>query len=146
MLQGSCLCRAVAFEVSGAPNSFELCHCNRCRKATGSAFIPALRVRREQVKFLQGEDMISTYDAPILYAEPAYRSCFCKRCGSPVPDPSYRTAEVEVPAGVLDTECPFRPERHIFVEYRVPWFNITDGLPQFDKAALAALRRARHDV
>jgi hypothetical protein len=34
---GSCLCGAVSFEVSGAFDSFFLCHCSRCRKDTGSA-------------------------------------------------------------------------------------------------------------
>src|SRR4051812_13931017 len=32
IVQGSCLCGEVKFEVSEVVGPFELCHCNRCRK------------------------------------------------------------------------------------------------------------------
>ncbi|MCZ6459403.1 MAG: aldehyde-activating protein, partial [Gammaproteobacteria bacterium] len=38
MYKGQCLCGAVAFEVEEIIGPFELCHCTRCRKSTGSAF------------------------------------------------------------------------------------------------------------
>jgi hypothetical protein len=37
MMRGSCLCGGVRFEVDRAVGPFELCHCSRCRKASGSA-------------------------------------------------------------------------------------------------------------
>ena len=46
MIRGSCLCGGVKFEVRGSKGPFELCHCNRCRKATGSAFAAALRAAK----------------------------------------------------------------------------------------------------
>jgi hypothetical protein len=35
---GSCLCGAIAFEIAGSFESFYLCHCEHCRKDSGSAF------------------------------------------------------------------------------------------------------------
>jgi hypothetical protein len=46
-----------------------------------------------------------------------------------------------VHAGVLDDDPVLRPERHIPVEAKSPWFAITDDLPQLDRAALDTLRR-----
>ena len=141
MIRGSCLCGAVRFEIAAADGPFELCHCSRCRKATGSAFLPYVRVQREHFTFVQGSELVTTYDAPIREAPPAYRVCFCSRCGSPVPDPNATSASLEVPAGSLDDDPGLRPQRHIYVEAKSGWFAIHDGLPQLDKAAIKRLRQ-----
>jgi len=47
-----------------------------------------------------------------------------------------------VQAGVLDDDPGRRPERHILVEAKSSWFAISDGLPQFDRAAINALRNS----
>jgi hypothetical protein len=143
MIRGSCLCGGVKFEITRATGPFELCHCSRCRKANGSAFVAALGVRREDFRLLQGRELIKTYDAPIREAPPAYRTCFCSRCGSPVPDPFTESPWFEVPAGLLDDDPQLRPDKHIFVEVKSPWFAIADDLPQLDKAALLRLRQTQ---
>ena len=38
---------------------------------------------------------------------------------------------VESPAGSLDEDPGMRPQAHIFVGSKAPWFEITDQLPQF---------------
>jgi hypothetical protein len=143
MIQGSCLCGDVQFEVARAAGPFELCHCSRCRKASGSAFVAGLGVRREDFRFIAGRERIRTYEAPVREVPPGYRRCFCARCGSPVPDPHTDATWFEIPAGVLDDDPQLRPERHVFVDVKSPWFAITDGLPQLDKAALVALRQVQ---
>jgi hypothetical protein len=142
MIRGSCLCGAVKFEISAIAGPFELCHCSRCRKVTGSAFLPYVNVRREHLRFVQGIDRITTYDAPIREAPPAYRACFCSRCGSPVPDPHATSDLLDVPAGSLDDDPGLRPQRHIYVDTKAAWFVIPDDLPQFDKAAIRRLRQS----
>lgn len=64
MIRGSCLCGGVRFEIARAVGPFELCHCNRCRKASGSAFVPWLGALREDFSLLQGEELIRRYEAP----------------------------------------------------------------------------------
>src|ERR1700692_2119455 len=64
MIKGSCLCGGVKFEIRGSKGPFELCHCNRCRKATGSAFAAGLRVRGEDLRIVQGQELIKTFEAP----------------------------------------------------------------------------------
>ena len=141
MIRGSCLCGGVRFEITHAVGPFELCHCSRCRKASGSAFVAGLGVRREDFRLVQGRELITTFEAPVREAPPPYRSSFCSRCGSPVPDESGDSPWFEIPAGLLDDDPRLRPDKHIFVDFKSPWFGITDNLPQLDKAALLGLRR-----
>ena len=143
MIRGSCLCGGVRFEITRAVGPFELCHCSRCRKASGSAFVAGLGVLRDDFRLLQGRELITTYEAPVRETPPAYRTCFCSRCGSPVPNPLLDLPWFEVPAGVLDDDPQLRPDKHIFIEAKSPWFTITDDLPQLDKAALLTLRRTQ---
>lgn len=142
MIRGGCLCGGVRFELVRAVGPFELCHCSRCRKASGSAFVPWLAVLREDFRLLQGEELIQRYEAPLRNKPPPYRASFCGRCGSPVPDQKWDGPWIEVCAGVLDDDPGRRPERHILVEAKSTWFTITDALPQFDRAAIDALRNS----
>jgi hypothetical protein len=141
MIRGSCLCGGVQFELDGAVGPFELCHCSRCRKASGSAFVAGLGVRVQDFRLLSGRELIRTYEAPIREHPPAYGVAFCSHCGSPVPSPPPDATWFAVPAGVLDDDPVLRPERHIFVERKSPWFALSDSLPRLTKAELVALRR-----
>lgn len=141
MIQGSCLCGGVKFQIARAAGPFELCHCTRCRKASGSAFAAGLGVLREDFQLTQGRELIRIYEAPIREAPPAYRTSFCSRCGSPVPDPTATSRWFEIPAGLLDDDPRLSPDKHICVEVKSPWFVITDDLPQLDKTAMRAYRQ-----
>jgi hypothetical protein len=144
MIHGSCLCGVVRFEFTKPAGPFELCHCMRCRKVTGSAFFSGLYVRVEDFRLVAGEELITTYEAPILRTPPAYRASFCSRCGSPVPNPGperpWRSGVLEIPAGLLDDDPGMKPDKHIFIELKSPWFEITDDLPQYDLPGLIAMR------
>ncbi len=144
MIHGSCLCGAIRFEFTKPAGPFELCHCTRCRKVTGSAFFSGLYVRLEDFRLVAGTDLITNYEAPILREPPAYRASFCSGCGSPVPNPSPAQKQsgglLEIPAGLLDDDPGMKPDKHIFIEVKSPWFEITDHLPQLDLPGLIALR------
>ncbi|MEM8766102.1 MAG: GFA family protein [Pseudomonadota bacterium] len=141
MITGGCLCGAVRFEVDAFVGPFELCHCSRCRKVSGSAFVAAIGVRRSEFRWLSGEELINRYEAPLLEEPPAYRVSFCRVCGSPVPDPLDDGEWFEIAAGLLDDDPELRPDRHIYVEHKAPWHEITDELPQLDKLSLRRLRQ-----
>ena len=141
MLRGSCLCGGVRFEIERAVGPFELCHCTRCRKVSGSAYLTWLGVRREDFRLLQGADLIKTYERPVSESPPPYDTSFCSRCGSQVPNPS-KTGEpwFEIPAGALDDDPLIRPDKHIYIEFMAPWDHITDDLPQMTKKDIQASR------
>jgi len=140
VVQGSCLCGTVQFQFSVTSGAFEICHCNRCRKKSGSNALPMITVKSSDLKFISGKDSIQTYQAPILYSKPAYESHFCKKCGCQTPSPSPHDDIVEVPAGSLDSDPCIKPDKHIFVEFAPEWDTIHDQLPRFRIEDLHRLR------
>ena len=140
VIRGSCLCGGVRFEVARVLGPFELCHCTRCRKVSGSAFAAGLRVASGGFRILSGRELIRHYEAPLLEVPPAYATSFCSRCGSPVPYPPPEAESFEVPAGLLDSDPGFRPDRHIFIEHEAPWHSGLGELPRLTKAQLRKLR------
>jgi len=143
MIHGSCLCGGVRFEVERAAGPFELCHCRRCRKTSGSSHAAMIGVETKDFRLVQGAELIRTYVAPILECPPPFRASFCSRCGSPVPLPEPGRPRFEIPAGLLDDDPGLRPDKHICVDLRAPWCEIIDALPQLTKAQLRAARGAR---
>ena len=140
MITGHCLCEGVAFEVDAVVGPFELCHCSRCRRVSGSAFVAGLGVRVADYRLVSGAELIQSYEAPILERPPAYRTAFCSRCGSPVPNPPEGAEWFEIPAGLLNDDPGHTPDRHIYVDYKSAWDEIADTLPQCTKAEVAAMR------
>ncbi|HKN14633.1 MAG TPA: hypothetical protein VJX68_15705 [Candidatus Binatus sp.] len=47
---------------------------------------------------------------------------------------------LEIPAGLLDDDPAMKPDKHILIEVKSPWFEITDDLPQLDLPGLITLR------
>lgn len=139
MIRGSCLCGGVRFEISRTAGPFELCHCSRCRKVTGSAYRAGLLVQGEDFRLIDGKELIKTFEAPLAETPPAYRQCFCGRCGSPAPIGAHGGSWF-VPAGLLDDDPKIRPDKHIYVELKAPWDTITDQLPQMTKQQIQAHR------
>lgn len=145
-IAGSCLCGGVRFELDGPFGTFELCHCRRCRKATGAAGLPALAVPRERFRLAEGASLVASYRAPLLHGPPACTRAFCRRCGAPVPLASDDFEDVEAPAGLLDDEPAVTIDKHIFVEWTPAWDPSRDDLPRYTRPELIELRRASgHD-
>ena len=141
MIRGSCLCGGVRFEIERATGPFELCHCTRCRKVSGSAYLTWLTVRSEDFHLLQGADLIKTYECSVTESPPGYDTSFCSRCGSQVPNPAKaEERRFEIPAGALDDDPVVRPDKHIYTEFKAPWEYISDNLPQMTKDEIRASR------
>ena len=139
-MQGGCLCGAVRFELDRAVGPLELCHCTRCRKATGSAYAAGLGVNVADFRLLRGREQIATFALPVRDQPPAYRVFFCRICGGPAPAPDPKGPWTEIPAGLIDGDPDLQVDRHIFVEHRPSWTPRGDGLPELDETALRALR------
>lgn len=127
---GSCLCRAVRYEIDGRISPISLCHCSKCRKASGSAFHAGSLCRKTRFRWVAGEDLIAAYRT-----DSGYQTRFCRSCGSPVPFFQTDGEYVVLPSGALDQDPGSRPARHIFVGSKAPWFEITDTLPRFEEHA-----------
>ena len=101
------------------------CHCTNCRKAHGAAFRSRARVRVEDFRWVQGEELVKYFES-----SPGFHRGFCSVCGSPIVNRPDRTPELGIALGGLDDDPGVRPHRHFFVRSKAPWFEITDDLPQ----------------
>jgi hypothetical protein len=128
-MNGLCLCGAVRFHVTGRPAAFDLCHCSHCRQASGSAFLAELEFKASEFEWVSGQSLVKTYEAPVRKTPPGYQRTFCTICDAPAP--TVDRGIVRVPAGSLEDDPGMPPQRHIFVDFKAPWFEITDALAQF---------------
>ena len=127
MVQGSCFCGAVRYEVLGPFRDMTSCHCSMCRKHHGSAFATYVSAPLGGFRWLAESER-----SLLRYASSARRQrTSCGRCGSPVPEVLPEETLVQLPAGPLEGELGVRPEAHIFVGSKAPWYTIGDGAPQF---------------
>ncbi len=115
-MRGRCLCASVEFEIRDPPRKLYQCHCSLCRKQSGAASHAAFIVRSEYLVWHAGQDLVSSYVKPS-----GFRSDFCSRCGSPVPNPLRSTSYVWVPAGLLEDSAPLEVATHLFVGSKAPW-------------------------
>lgn len=126
---GSCLCGEVRFEIDGELERFYLCHCQYCRKDTGSAHAANLFSASATLRWTSGEGNVRQFN---LRSTRHSRS-FCATCGSALPIMQMNGKLLVVPAGSLDSEIPVKPDAHIFISSRAAWDDALDKVPTFDE-------------
>ena len=128
LLAGSCLCGAVAFEVTAPPRAMGHCHCSMCRRQHGTAFGTYVEVPRASFRYTRGAEQVATYRS-----SPGVARRFCGQCGTKlVFDMDAYPRSLSVAAGAFDSPLPLVPQYHIFVASKAPWHDIHDALPRFD--------------
>jgi len=128
-VRGSCLCGRVRFEVSGPLPKIYQCHCSLCRKQGGSVSNTGLVAAADRFRWLAGEDGIGKWQRST-----GFRSHFCQRCGSTVPNPLRDTGYVWVPAGALDDDVPLEVAAQLFLGSKFSWDQPRPDGRQYDAA------------
>jgi hypothetical protein len=119
---GGCNCRQVTFVVLGDPVRTGFCHCQICRKETGSignhfAVWPDsnVTVRGRTNSWIASTD----------------NRHFCPTCGSSVFSIVDGAEEVEIKAGALDDlPTELKPSYELWVERKEPWLAGLEGVEQ----------------
>jgi hypothetical protein len=126
MLTGRCLCGDVRFEIDRNTGPLAYCHCESCRRASGSAFGANADVRVANLRWLAGRETLREYES-----SPGKLRAFCPRCGSPVFSRRVDQPEiVRIRFGLLDADPGRRPFGHFFVSEKAAWYEIADAVPQ----------------
>jgi hypothetical protein len=126
MLRAGCLCGGVRYEIHGALRGALNCHCSMCRKAQGAAFRSRAAVSAADLVWVAGEALVTFYES-----SPGNHRGFCRVCGSPILSRfDANPSAYGIPLGILDDDPHVRPEFHVHVASKAPWFTITDDLPQ----------------
>ena len=127
MYRGSCLCGTVQYEITGEIGPVSLCHCSRCRKANGTAFLAAAAVDPAGFKIVSGSESLGDF-----VSSPGVHRIFCRQCGSPVISRRPGPPEViRVRIGTLDSYLKIKPQAHIFYADRAEWFEFEDDVAKY---------------
>lgn len=115
-MRGKCLCGSVEFEVVGNSPRIYQCHCSLCRKQSGASSNTATIVSAENFNWLSGQEHISSW-----LKDTGFRSDFCSKCGSPVPNSLRSTPYYWIPIGLVDDEQELETAAHVFVDSKASW-------------------------
>ena len=130
-ITGGCLCGAIRYEVNGEPVRAANCHCDDCRRATGSSFGTNVFFKEDDVKIVKG--------TPKRFQHPAdsgntMTKMFCDNCGSQVfGTTSGRPGVMGVRVGSMDDASSVKPTMNVYAS-RVLHFTVLDpALEAYDK-------------
>jgi hypothetical protein len=127
MHRGSCLCGTVRYEITGEIGPVSLCHCSRCRKANGSAFLAGAQVNPAEFRLVSGAESLGDFES-----SPDVHRIFCRNCGSPIISRRPGPPEIiRVRIGTLDSYLKTKPQSHIFFADRAEWYEFEDDVAKY---------------
>jgi hypothetical protein len=130
-ITGACLCGTVRFVYSGELGAAAYCHCEDCRRCTGSAFNVSVAFQSAFFDIVSGTPKGYTKRAD---SGNELTRHFCPDCGSPVYTSSPRHPDlVYTKAGALDDPIVVVPAYQSWAASAVPWATIESGLPAYEK-------------
>jgi hypothetical protein len=133
---GGCLCGAVRYRASADPMRAVNCHCGRCRRVSGAAFMTFVHFPIDAFAWTSG--------APKRYrSSPEAERGFCAVCGSTLSmHEAVLPDRVQVSLGSLDRPDLVRPHDHVWTSSQLPWLEVVDDLPRFATVSDAVPSRA----
>lgn len=119
-LAGSCLCGAVEYLVKTEVKKFYFCHCEQCRKITGSSFASNILAKPSEITWISGSKIIKRFDYP---GAKTYTKVFCSSCGSGLPFLNQSGNTLFIPADSLDSSIGIKPDNNIFWGDKASWYE-----------------------
>jgi hypothetical protein len=127
--KGQCLCGAVTIAVKGTPVRMAQCHCDDCRRATGTGHVSNAIFNEPDVT-ITGETKSFTVTAD---SGNAYTRFFCPTCGGRAYGThTGRPGHVIVHVGMLDDSSWFDPQVVLYTRSRPPWDMTTEAVPNYE--------------
>ena len=120
-MTGRCLCGAVSFRAEDVEKDAVSCHCDQCRRWTGTSMMGAPVSRIE----FTGAEHIQRYDS----SSRADRG-FCRQCGASL---FYRVKETDqhfISLGMFDDQSPFRLAHEMYIEEKPPGYAFAGEHPR----------------
>ena len=130
---GSCACGSVTYQVNGDLGDVIFCHCKQCQKASGH-YVASTSAKISDF-ILTNQESLTWYQS----SEQAKRG-FCSRCGanlfwkltSDTPQMNISNNEIGIWPGSLDNPPKLNGKEHIYCSSMAEYYDIQDGLPQYD--------------
>ena len=137
-IQGQCHCGRCTYEVAeDAPIDVANCHCRACRLTTGGTLVTWATVPLNRFRW--------TGRKPKIYrSSPHGRRYFCGTCGAQLALWTHRSpATIDLTVSTFRRPDRYPPNRHIWVQSRLKWMPLEDGLAREPRAALGTASRMK---
>ena len=122
---GSCLCGAVSFTAHLPSIWVAHCHCTRCQRANGSAFVTWVGVDSATAAIHDPNGVLRWY----VSDEGGSRG-FCSQCGSPMFFKSQSwPGELHIARALFLGPVDREPQMHGYYDTHVSWVTLGDKLP-----------------
>ena len=127
---GGCLCGAIRYEITEAPQMVYTCHCMDCQRLTSSAFSMAILVSDAAFRLMGIEPRViqSAADSGRVKTRLVCPECGCWICGASSADNGLH----RVRCGTLDDTSSLHPTVHFWTRSKQPWITLPEGDQQFD--------------
>lgn len=127
---GHCLCGNVSYTISAPPLRMGQCHCEDCRRSSGTGHASNAFFKKEAVN-IQGET--NSFDS-IADTGSTITRYFCPNCGSRLFGSSSLFPEIiSVSAGTLDDSSWFKPTAIVYTKSKPVWDLIDETIPAFEE-------------
>lgn len=121
---GDCLCGSISFAVELPSKWVAHCHCTKCRRAHGAAFVTWVSVADTGVMITDPELLLRWF---VSSAEG--QRGFCSRCGSTLFFRSTQwPGEIHITRANFSSDIDRRPQSHSYYDTHVDWVTIEDNL------------------
>ncbi len=131
-ITGGCVCGAIRYEAAAEPLMMFNCHCNDCRRFSGSAFVSAVVFAADGFRFTRGTP---SYFDTVAASGGTHRRGFCADCGARLTggeNPEGTSGIVGVTAGSLDDPCVFQPQMDLFTVDAAAWTRMDPAIPKLE--------------
>jgi hypothetical protein len=127
---GQCLCGNVKYTITSRPLRMAQCHCDDCRKSSGTGHTSNAFFRKTDVEV---EGKTSSF-ASITDTDSTATRHFCPKCGSRLFGySSVATDIMSISAGTLDDSSWFKANAIVYNKRRPEWDLMDKTIPTFEE-------------
>lgn len=124
-VSGGCYCGRVSYRANGVSRQVTECHCSQCRKQAGHRYA-STGTKASNIE-IDGAANVTWYRA-----SPNAERGFCATCGSHLFWKPSNEDYIGILAASVDEPSGLQMAKHIFVDDKGDYYEITDSLPEYD--------------
>ncbi len=133
--EGGCVCGALRYRAQSDPVNVVVCHCDWCRRRTGSGFAVIPKFEKAQIEILSGD--MTTYRHSSDESDRWLELRFCPKCGTNIGfTQELRPNAYAIDAGTFDDPTWINADRqhfrHIFTRSSPGWSRLPEDAEAYE--------------
>ena len=131
-LSGGCHCGSVRYTLQEPPLSVQHCHCENCRKMSGSFGQTGGIMRKDKVS-IEGDENLTIYRTSESFEQHFCRTCGCDLFSYDDDETDLFYVHVTTLDGGVNPGHSREMESHTYMGSKAEWEHVSDAIPQFEK-------------